>query len=123
MINPKSILLNKLRSKCDFEKRMIVAAAVAAATHPDERRLDPCQLAGPHPRCDPQRAGDQHGRRNRGLDLVGVVMIGEENTENRKAIEHYGQVSVVGWIPPLQTIDRPALLDTFEVHFAKEHFR
>ena len=60
--------------------------------------------------------------RDAGLDLVGVVMIGEENVENRKAIEHYGKVPVTGWIPFLSRIDRPALLETFRDHFDKTPF-
>ena len=60
--------------------------------------------------------------RQAGLDMVGVVMIGEENVENRKAIEHYGNVPVVGWLPVLAAIDRTALLSAYESHFDKTAF-
>ncbi len=60
--------------------------------------------------------------RDAGLDLVGVVMIGEENVENRRAIEHYGNVRVVGWIPFLSRIDRPVLVETFQNHFDRTPF-
>ena len=60
--------------------------------------------------------------RQAGLDMVGVVMIGEENVENRKAIERYGNVPVVGWLPVLPAIDRAALLSTYENHFEKTAF-
>ncbi len=60
--------------------------------------------------------------REAGSRTVGVVMIGEENTDNRQAIEHYGKVPVVGWIPPLDKIDRAALLEVFETHFDRERF-
>jgi len=55
--------------------------------------------------------------RSRGLPLLGVVMIGEGNRDNREAIEHYGQVPVLGWIPPLDPIGRDALVEVFERHF------
>ena len=60
--------------------------------------------------------------RGAGLTLAGVVMIGAENKNNRDAIEHYGQVPVVGWIPRLARIDRAALLDVFENHFDRRSF-
>lgn len=37
--------------------------------------------------------------RNRGLKILGVVMNGEPNAENRKAIEHFGQVKVLAEMP------------------------
>ncbi len=37
--------------------------------------------------------------RNRGLKIIGVVMNGETNEENRKAIEHFGQVKVLAQMP------------------------
>ena len=60
--------------------------------------------------------------REAGCRTVGVVMIGEENADNRQAIEHYGQVPVVGWIPPLEKIDRAGLLQVFETHFDRARF-
>jgi dethiobiotin synthetase len=56
------------------------------------------------------------------LNIRGVVLIGEENVENRRAIEHYGNVSVIGYIPILQKIHRAALLDVFEKHFDRKAF-
>jgi dethiobiotin synthetase len=55
--------------------------------------------------------------RQKGLELAGVVMIGEENIDNREAIERYGGAPVVGWIPPLRQIDRDALTEVFESRF------
>jgi dethiobiotin synthetase len=51
------------------------------------------------------------------LPICGVVLIGEEIIENRCAIEHYGNVRVVGHIPILQQINRVALLEVYERHF------
>src|SRR5262249_41375833 len=54
------------------------------------------------------------------LPLLGVVMIGKENEENRAAIERYGNVPVIGSIPWLDTIDRRTLVSTFEERFDKK---
>jgi dethiobiotin synthetase len=51
------------------------------------------------------------------LAICGVALIGDENVENRRAIEHYGDVRVIGQIPMLKKIDRAALLDAYEKHF------
>ena len=51
------------------------------------------------------------------IPLRGVVMIGKENRDNQRAIEHYGRVRVVGSIPWLETINRQVLLSVFERHF------
>ena len=56
------------------------------------------------------------------LHVQGVVMIGHENIENRRAIEHYGKVRVIGHIPMLEKIHRAALLDVFEKHFDRRAF-
>jgi dethiobiotin synthetase len=60
--------------------------------------------------------------REAGVPLLGVVMIGEENHENRRAIEWYGKVRVIGHVPWLQTICRDALLKVFESSFDKSVF-
>jgi dethiobiotin synthetase len=51
------------------------------------------------------------------LTIFGVVLIGDENVENRRAIEHYGKIPVVGHIPILPRINREALLDVYENNF------
>lgn len=56
------------------------------------------------------------------LDVRGVVMIGARNTENRNAIEHYGNVRVIGHIPVLERMDRAALLEVFEKNFDRLAF-
>ena len=43
--------------------------------------------------------------------------------ENRRAIEHFGNVSVIGDIPILENIDRAALLEVFEKYFDHQAFR
>ncbi len=52
-----------------------------------------------------------------GLDLKGVVVIGDANEDNCRAIAHYGDTRVVGHIPVLKTIDRTSLLDVWHRHF------
>lgn len=60
--------------------------------------------------------------RGAGLDVRGVVLIGEENLENRRAIEHYGRARVLGWIPRLEKLSRATLLDSFRLHFDARAF-
>src|SRR5262245_13993302 len=55
--------------------------------------------------------------RNTNLDLRGVVMIGKESPDNRRAVERYGNVPVIGSIPWLEVIDRATLISVFEQHF------
>jgi dethiobiotin synthetase len=57
------------------------------------------------------------------LDVRGVVMIGAENIENRRAIEHYGDIRVVGHIPVLENINRAALIDAFATGFEHPAFK
>ncbi len=58
-----------------------------------------------------------HALRHAGIALKGVVMIGDPDEDNRRAIEHYGDVRVAGEIPMLQEICRHTLLDVFNRHF------
>jgi dethiobiotin synthetase len=60
--------------------------------------------------------------RSANLLVHGVVMNGDENAENRRAIEHYGQVRVLGRIPRLPSLDRAALLHAFESNFDRAAF-
>jgi hypothetical protein len=55
--------------------------------------------------------------------VQGVVLVGEENIENRRAIEHYGKVRIIGEIPVLEKIHRAALVEIFERHFDKQVFQ
>ncbi|HWZ55490.1 MAG TPA: dethiobiotin synthase [Verrucomicrobiae bacterium] len=56
------------------------------------------------------------------IPIHGVALIGDENIENCRAIEHYGQIRVVGRIPMLKQIHRAALLEVYERHFDQEAF-
>lgn len=57
------------------------------------------------------------------LDVLGVVMVGEPNSENREAIEHYGDIRVIGIVPQLKKIDRRTLRTAFNGHFDRKVFR
>jgi dethiobiotin synthetase len=61
--------------------------------------------------------------RSASLDIRGVILAGKHNRENRKAIEHYGSVQVVGLIPPLARVNRNALLQAFQKNFDRSAFR
>jgi dethiobiotin synthetase len=56
------------------------------------------------------------------LDVRGVIMVGAPNTENREAIEHYGDASVLGLVPPLKKMDRTVLLGVFRTKFDQKAF-
>lgn len=43
--------------------------------------------------------------RNRDLKIAGVIMNGEPNPENRRAIEHFGAVKVLGELPVVENLD------------------
>jgi len=60
---------------------------------------------------------------NAHLNVRGVVLIGAENIENRKAIEHYANFRVIGHIPVLERIHRAALLDVFATRFDQAAFQ
>lgn len=47
--------------------------------------------------------------RRRALAVAGVVMVGEPNEENRRAIERYGRVMVAGGLPLLSPLTPDAL--------------
>lgn len=55
--------------------------------------------------------------RQRGIPILGVVMNGPHNPSNREAIEHYGQVSVLGELGILPQLDRDTLLAAFHQTF------
>jgi dethiobiotin synthetase len=57
------------------------------------------------------------------LPICGVALVGNENIDNRRAIEHYGNVRVIGHIPILKKIDRAALLEVYEKHFEHRAFQ
>lgn len=54
--------------------------------------------------------------------IRGVVTLGDPNVENRRAIEHYGNVPVIGSVPWLEVIDRATLTGVFERHFDRDAF-
>jgi dethiobiotin synthetase len=57
------------------------------------------------------------------LTICGVALMGDENIENHRAIEHYGNVRVIGYIPILKKIHRAALLDVYEKNFDHQAFQ
>jgi dethiobiotin synthetase len=61
--------------------------------------------------------------REASVPIFGVALIGDENVENRRAIEHFGKVPVIGRIPMLQKINREALLGAYEKHFDHRAFQ
>jgi dethiobiotin synthetase len=60
--------------------------------------------------------------RSAGIAIRGIVMIGEENADNERAIRHYGAVPIIGRIPVLTCICYKTLVQTFESEFDREAF-
>jgi dethiobiotin synthetase len=60
--------------------------------------------------------------RNARLEVGGVVMVGHENSDNRQAIERYGNVAVVGTVPWLDSINAGTLRRLFQRHFDRLAF-
>lgn len=56
------------------------------------------------------------------LKIAGVVLNGDLHSDNRAAIEEYGNVRVIGEIPRMARIDRAALLEVFGRHFDSSAF-
>ena len=56
--------------------------------------------------------------RREGLDVLGVIMNGPRNAENREAIEHYGKIKVLAEIEPMPDINPYNLRYTFHEHFS-----
>lgn len=56
------------------------------------------------------------------LDLRGVVMVGKPNRDNRRAIEHYGGIEIIGAVPFLPQINRATLLKVFRSNFDAKAF-
>lgn len=48
--------------------------------------------------------------RGEGLEVAGAVLVGPKLSHNREAIEQYGQVPIIGEIPPLDALNRQSLL-------------
>ncbi len=49
--------------------------------------------------------------RNRKLEILGVVMNGEPNLENKKAIEHYSNVRVLAEMPKFEKLEKEELAE------------
>ena len=56
------------------------------------------------------------------LPVHGVVLIGDQNRENRETIERFGHVRVIGEVPRLPNLHRTALMQIFMNHFDRAAF-
>jgi dethiobiotin synthetase len=56
------------------------------------------------------------------LNVRGVILSGKPNADNRRAIEHYGKIKVVGLVPPLKKLNRASLLEAFHKSFEPRVF-
>ncbi len=51
--------------------------------------------------------------RRANLPILGVILNGERNQSNREAIQHYGQVPILGELEPLSAINSDTLKEAF----------
>jgi dethiobiotin synthetase len=58
--------------------------------------------------------------RARKLPVVGVVMVGDPNSDNRAAIEDYGKVIVLGEMPRMEPLT-PGGLASWASHFDEQN--
>jgi dethiobiotin synthetase len=56
------------------------------------------------------------------LPVHGVVLIGDQNRENRETIERFGHVRVIGEIPRLPNLHRTSLMQVFMNNFDRAAF-
>ena len=54
------------------------------------------------------------------LQIAGVVLVGKKNLDNHKAIEHYGKIPIIGFVPPLAKLNRTTLLQVFRKNFDQD---
>lgn len=54
------------------------------------------------------------------IDIRGVILVGRANRENRRAIEHYGEIPAIGWLPLLKKLDRRMLLAAYNRYFDRK---
>ncbi len=59
--------------------------------------------------------------RERGIEILGVVMNGPINPSNRESLEHYGNINVLAEIPHVDSISHDSIKLLFEQHF-KHYF-
>jgi dethiobiotin synthetase len=55
--------------------------------------------------------------RNFGIDVLGVVLNGPRDEDNRKAIEHFGKTDVLAQIEPMNDINAETLVTAYEKYF------
>jgi dethiobiotin synthetase len=60
--------------------------------------------------------------RGAGLAVKGVVIVGPENKDNERAIQHYGCTPIIGRVPLLEVINRAALVEVFHREFDRSVF-
>ncbi|MBL8151403.1 MAG: dethiobiotin synthase [Blastocatellia bacterium] len=60
--------------------------------------------------------------RSRSIDIAGIIMVGEKNQQNRRAIEFYGGVCVVGEMPHFESLSSERLSDWALQDMDKEEF-
>jgi len=57
--------------------------------------------------------------RNREIEVLGVVMVGDEHSSNFEAIQHYGNISRLIHVPVLNELNKKNLINQFKKTFSQ----
>jgi dethiobiotin synthetase len=58
--------------------------------------------------------------RRREMRLHGIIFVGEDNADNMRTVAEFSGAAILGHLPPLERIDRTALLRVFAQRFRTE---
>ncbi len=53
----------------------------------------------------------------RGIPIHGIVFIGDENTDNKRTVEDFTNIKILGRLPYINTLNSNTLLDSFKSNF------
>lgn len=60
--------------------------------------------------------------RKRGIDILGLIFIGDDNPDNMRTISEMGDVKALGHLPRLETINPDTLTQVFANNFNQDDF-
>jgi dethiobiotin synthetase len=60
--------------------------------------------------------------KSRNIPIKGIVLIGEENTDNTETIAAFSRIDVLGIMPKLEQLSRNNLIQVFATHFNPQDF-
>jgi len=61
--------------------------------------------------------------RNRGIDILGIAFVGDENVDTENSICRIGQIRRLGRLPWLSPLSADTLQTAFEASFSRDDFK